>query len=61
MATANLSEPVDEAPAVVVVLENHLAAISAGHDVVDRSRILKSQWSCHVPWQAGSGKDASRM
>ncbi len=46
-AAANLSQPTQEDQAVVVGFNYRFPAITTGHHMIDRARILKTSLPCH--------------
>ena len=44
-----LAERIQKTPPIFLVLENRLASISPVHEVIDRPRILHSQFARHAP------------
>lgn len=48
MASAHLSEPIEKRFPIIVTFENHFSSVTAGHDVIGRSGILKTHRPRHV-------------
>jgi hypothetical protein len=46
---AGLGQSLDKIAAIPVVQEDRAFAVSPPQDVIDRSRILDSQWTRHAP------------
>ncbi|MEI6607581.1 MAG: hypothetical protein WCP35_19915, partial [Verrucomicrobiota bacterium] len=53
-ASAHLAQAVQEQQVVVLCHENGLAPVTAGHHVIDRARILKSQGPRHAQTLPGN-------
>jgi hypothetical protein len=61
MALANPVQPVQKRFAILLSKENPLPAVATRHDVVNRSRILKSRWTSHAQCKPGIAQPSTQI